>query len=403
MKISDLQIIHSVVAVLVAALLTVGSFYAGIDGSSARAGGFTSYTLQAHFLVPVLVASTLHILIRMPLVARIPIILLRILVIQMLLVLSRESVLPTILMLLPVGIEIGMILPTGGMLFAWFGGMIIVYLFGSVDSVWNHAVATFSWPVFGVVGVFFGGGCLMGSKLRHALKRIQHATVVAERLQENMIALTQANLKFMQYAATAEARSKEEERSRITRDIHDSIGYAMTNILAMARLVVRLAADGADQIAEIAREVEGQAHEGLLQMRGAVRKLRATRNDPPKGREAILRLTRTFSLATGINVTTDFSNSAWSDRTDVDDVLYHIVQESLTNAFRHGHATEISVVFSRVEQGIRVVVEDNGEGTSFVEYGVGLAGMAERARAVGGYTRPEPIGNGFRVVGWLPL
>jgi len=402
-KISDSQIIRIVVAILGAAVLAAVAVGIGLLGESDAAPTHPAFVREARFLVSFLIVTTFHVFLRMPIVPRVSVLLLRVLAAQMLLVFSRDSLLPTLLVIAPIGIEIGMVLPGGAVIFGWSAGMVLIALFAAADTAWNVAIATYSRPALAAIGAVFAGAAVLGSSLRATLARLERGVQTAARLQENVLTLTQANLRFMQYAATAEARSKEEERARITRDIHDSIGYALTNILAMARLIVRLASDESEQIVEIAGEVEGQAHEGLLQMRGAVRKLRATRDEPPKGQAAVLRLIRTFSMATGISVKADFSNSCWPEHAAAHDVLYHIVQESLTNSFRHGQATEVSVVFSRAEKGIRVVVEDNGEGAGVVEYGVGLAGMAERARAVGGFTRPESIGNGFRVVGWLPL
>jgi signal transduction histidine kinase len=407
-KTSDVQFIQGLVVVFVALLLTSTSAV-HMQIATLRFDAFppaqvpSAFLTQARFLVPVLVVSSAHCLVPIPTIARFSIVLLRILMIQMLIVFSRGALLPVLLMLIPVGIETGALLPgvTGGL--AWVGGMVIIYLFGMVDSAWNVPIETYSFFATATTAAVLAPACLIGNGIHRILARIEHNRALSLRLQESVLTLTRANLKFMQYAATAEARSKEEERARITRDIHDSLGYALTNILAMTRLIARLAPKPADQIAEIARQVEGQAQEGMLQMRGAVRKLRATRDDEAAGPSAILRLIQTFSMATGIAVTAEFSTAVWPKKQGADEVLYHIVQESLTNSFRHGHATRIEVVFSRVNGGIRVVVEDNGVGAGIVELGIGLEGMAERARALGGYAGVEPIGSGFRVVGWLPV
>lgn len=414
-KPSDAQLIQGMVVIFVALLLSAaGTLHVQIAESlfaTLQPGQLpVAYLTQTHFLLPALVVSSVHSILPMPAVARVSVILLRILMVQMLVVFSRGSLLPVLFMLAPLGIEAGVTLPGGSGGVALAGGLLITHLFGTLDSAWNLPIETYSITGTATTALVLTAAWLTGAGIHRALSRINHSRAVAVRLQENVLTLTQANLRFMQYAATAEARSKEEERTRITRDIHDSLGYALTNILAMARLIARLAPTSTttppptptDQIAEIAGEVEGQAQEGLLQMRGAVRKLRATRDDQATGPSAVLRLVRTFSMATGIAVRADFSNAVWPEHPGADEVLYHIVQESLTNAFRHGHATEIDVVFSRVNRGIRVVVEDNGVGAGIVEFGVGLDGMAERAQALGGYAAAEPIGDGFRVAGWLP-
>lgn len=87
---------------------------------------------------------------------------------------------------------------------------------------------------------------------------------------------------------------------------------------------------------------------------------------------------------------------------DEEDAVYRIVQESVTNAIRHGHATEIDVSLSCQERCMTIVVQDNGIGCAKIEQGFGLRHMRERLRLLGGSLRVNGE-NGFRIEASIPL
>ena len=87
---------------------------------------------------------------------------------------------------------------------------------------------------------------------------------------------------------------------------------------------------------------------------------------------------------------------------DEEDAVYRIVQESVTNAIRHGHATEIDVHLSCQERRMTIVVQDNGIGCAKIEQGFGLRHMRERLRLLGGSLRVNGE-NGFRIEACIPL
>jgi signal transduction histidine kinase len=91
----------------------------------------------------------------------------------------------------------------------------------------------------------------------------------------------------------------------------------------------------------------------------------------------------------------------------VDLAAYRIVQEALTNVIRHARATTVWVRVAQGDRDLTVRIEDDGRaapGTSRTVTGRGIAGMQERAAALGGQLVAEPrSGGGFRVAARLPL
>ena len=87
---------------------------------------------------------------------------------------------------------------------------------------------------------------------------------------------------------------------------------------------------------------------------------------------------------------------------DEEEVVYRVVQESITNAIRHGKATEIRVSISRMEEELHILITDNGIGCSNVIPGFGLHHMNERLEMLGG--RLDYTGeSGFTVHAVIPV
>ena len=85
--------------------------------------------------------------------------------------------------------------------------------------------------------------------------------------------------------------------------------------------------------------------------------------------------------------------------------MYRIVQEALTNVTKHADATRISVLLTRTERAVVLVVEDNGKGFErrAATDGLGLTGMRERVALVGGRVRLETGSAGTTIAVEIPL
>lgn len=223
-----------------------------------------------------------------------------------------------------------------------------------------------------------------------------------ERLENAVTQLTRASLSYQEYAQDAAERSMEEERQRITRDIHDVVGYTLTNNIMMmeaATDMIRRNPLGVTSLIEAARE---NAQDGLEQIRASLYRLRGQEIRGPVGLGAVSRLIRIFRQATGIDVTADFANTPQVMPQQIDSVVYHFVQEALINSFRHGRATRISVVITIHGGVLDVALEDNGRVTGPISEGIGIRGMKERAALVGGTVQHRSGPEGFTIQLFVP-
>jgi signal transduction histidine kinase len=187
--------------------------------------------------------------------------------------------------------------------------------------------------------------------------------------------------------------AQEEERSRIARDLHDDAGQRL------ALLAIGLDQLQAPELADQARALSADLHRIAHQLHPA-----------SLDQLGLLPAARRFAVELGAahGVVIEVASDAWPDAVPRETalVLYRVMQEALQNAVRHSGASRIEVAFRRFGDGMTVRVADSGRGfepEQLEEGGLGLAGMRERLRLVGGGLRIDSRpGGGTIVEAWLP-
>jgi len=216
--------------------------------------------------------------------------------------------------------------------------------------------------------------------------------------------------------AEATARRASEERLAIARDLHDVVAHSISVINVQANTALHLMdrqPDRAREALTAIREVSGQALTELGSVLGALRDTEAPLAPAP----GVARLDELAARAraAGFAVSVAAEGPARPLPAGVDAAAYRIVQEALTNAVRHsgGHAARVLLRYG--DGDLVIEVSDDGAGAGLAGRGAasltpgaagsgnGLAGMAERARALGGTVDAGPgPGGGFRVLARLP-
>jgi two-component system sensor histidine kinase UhpB len=180
-------------------------------------------------------------------------------------------------------------------------------------------------------------------------------------------------------------RAQEEERRRLARDLHDEVNQALTAILLRLEALSQSAPpELCSELVELKRLVN-QAMSELLQL---ARQLRPTALDDHGLLPAMASQVRRFEAQTGIKAELNASGADTQLPPDEEIAVYRIAQEALANVARHADARQVSIGFSAGDDGVELTVRDDGRGFSTLappsEGGLGLGGMAERARLVGG-------------------
>jgi signal transduction histidine kinase len=250
-------------------------------------------------------------------------------------------------------------------------------------------------------------GSIAGIALVAAYHREENVRRFAEirDLSSSVRNLVDANMALQLYAHNIETESAEKERSRITRELHDMVGYALTNVIVMMNAAHVLLRDEPDSLDDLFAKTRTQAEAALAETRSTLRRLRDIRPYEPIGLRALWHLTRGFQGATGVEVRLNLGNLPWSFGHKLDAVIFRIVQESLTNAFRHGEATRVRINLWQTEGEILVSVLDNGRGIApgtEVTDGIGLSGMRERLSEYGGDIQLRSDADGFELLATIP-
>lgn len=202
-------------------------------------------------------------------------------------------------------------------------------------------------------------------------------------------------------------RSAAGERARIARELHDVVAHHISMVAVQAE-TARLATPGMPPAgADRLRAIGDTARSALTEMRRLLGVLREDTGQPERAPQPGLRelnaLVDTARAASGGATRLILRGTPIALDPVAELAAYRIVQEALTNARRHAPGAAVDVEFAYGAGALRVVVRDNGPAVDDPVEGLGLAGMRERACAVGGALRTGAVrGGGFMVEATLP-
>jgi signal transduction histidine kinase/DNA-binding NarL/FixJ family response regulator len=224
------------------------------------------------------------------------------------------------------------------------------------------------------------------------------------------IAITNARLhEAAESSARAEAAAA--ERNRMAREVHDAFAQGLVSVLWQLRAAQEAIADGRPGEATGALAEARTAAEAVFEE--TRRSVLGLAPSPLEGRslEEALELELAWANRTGvIDARLVTAGSPVVPSPDVAHTLFRIAQEALTNAIRHAQAASIRVGLVYSPTGVTLLVQDDGAGfdrTQIVQdgegHGLGLGGMAERARLLGGTLELDSTpGWGTRIRAWIP-
>jgi signal transduction histidine kinase len=199
--------------------------------------------------------------------------------------------------------------------------------------------------------------------------------------------------------------AQEEERRNLSRELHDEVGQSMSALLVELGTLVSMLPPGDPVAQEQFQRVKKLAESNVGVVRNMALLLRPSMLDDLGLVPALKWQAREVARRTGMKVRVDAEDVS-DDLPDLHRTcIYRVVQEALHNATRHSKATQVRVVVRRDAAGVCVEIQDDGAGFhSRQEKGMGILGMEERVRHLGGelHVQSEP-GRGTSVSIRLPL
>ena len=217
---------------------------------------------------------------------------------------------------------------------------------------------------------------------------ILSAITERHRIEEELRMASQANRELNSYLALSEKIAEDRERKRIAREIHDTLGHALTGISAGIDAVKVLVDIDTNRAKEQLNNVSVVVRDGIRDVRGSLNKMRPGALENNTLKEALIKIIREYEAISDLEIHLRYE---W-DNIDLDiakeDIVFRVIQESITNSVRHGHAKTIWIELLEEESYV-MTIQDDGVGFDELHYGYGLKQMQERLMIIGGSVRFE--------------
>lgn len=209
---------------------------------------------------------------------------------------------------------------------------------------------------------------------------------------------------LQQYILQIEDLAALQERNRIARDIHDSLGNALTTLNIQLQTALKLWHLDPAQAQEFLAEAHRLGAIAIKEVRQSVSNIRESELSEKSPEELIDALVENFHASTGITPSTKINLPKLPIK--VATTIYRIVQESLTNICKYAEATEVKIELEAAADSLHLTVQDNGKGFNMSQKraGFGLQGMHERVAAINGTVQIESEpGCGCKITVEIPL
>lgn len=250
--------------------------------------------------------------------------------------------------------------------------------------------------VYAGINTFFGA-------FAGTLRRVDAARRESDSLLQE---LREAHKQLQEYALRVEELTVVEERNRLAREMHDTIGHRLTVASVQLEGAQRICASDPERAAGMVGTVRGQVREALHELRNTVATLRTPVEADLRLGSSLSRLMNYYEQATGLTI----HRVLPEEMPDLPDThrlaLYRAAQESLTNIQKHAAAEQVWLVLTVHDDAVTLLVSDDGKGLSHSgdQGGFGLRGLRERADQLGGALHLEPRpGGGTQISFRLPI
>lgn len=225
----------------------------------------------------------------------------------------------------------------------------------------------------------------------------KEAQKLYDKLKVSEEKLIYANNELEGYLHSIEEVTLLKERNRISREIHDSVGHALSTAMIQLSAMEAIAAKEGSSIRPMANNLRNFINDSFQDVKKAVRELKPDEYDNYQGLLRIQEVCKNFEKMSGIEVKSIISKGEWSLSSKQINHIYRITQEVLSNSLRHGKATLIKVIMNFTDDEFVISFNDNGIGTDEIkETGVGLKSIRERTEEINGIVDMKSSkGKGF--------
>ncbi|MCO6452927.1 MAG: sensor histidine kinase [Caldilineales bacterium] len=254
-----------------------------------------------------------------------------------------------------------------------------------------------------LVGALYGGAYFFFGTFA---KMTRDADTARKEMARLLAELSDANQQLQDYADQVQELTIVAERSRMAREMHDTVGHRLTVSAVQLEAAERICARDPEKAKEMMATVHEQVNAALSELRQTVAVLRAPLDEDLELGQSLQRLVSDFQAATSIDVHLSVPDQLPELPAPHRKALYRAAQESLTNIQRHANARKAWMSLSVEEGVIELSVGDDGVGVPAENTGTGfgLRGLRERAALLGGdFTLTSRPGGGSLATFRIPL
>ncbi|RHG09181.1 sensor histidine kinase [Megamonas funiformis] len=214
----------------------------------------------------------------------------------------------------------------------------------------------------------------------YILKQIQENEYISKKL--SMVAMI--NKKMQKYVIVTEKFGEKNERKRLARELHDTIGHALAGMAVGVDACITMI-DKNPQLAKAQLKIISKAiRKGMKDVRNSLNKMRPDFLQQYRLKEAIEKMKEEISDVTDLKINLNYQIDETGFDNKIEDILFRVIQESITNSIRHGLATVVDIDIYKENNLLCLKIKDNGKGCKAINYGFGLKQMVERVSQIRG-------------------
>lgn len=223
-----------------------------------------------------------------------------------------------------------------------------------------------------------------------------------ERMTQELIMVHQVNHELENYAAVSEKIAEDKERKRLAREIHDTLGHALTGIAAGVDACIAMIDINPEATKKQLMVISKVVRQGIVDVRNSLNKLRPGALEQHGFKGAIENMIEEFTSVSDLTISLDYRLDKVDFENTKEDILFRVIQESVTNAVRHGDATHIDISLYIEDNSLYLKIQDNGQGCEEIHYGFGLKQIKERLGMINGKVAYDGH-HGFLTIVTIPL
>ena len=210
------------------------------------------------------------------------------------------------------------------------------------------------------------------------------------------------NQKLQRYAVATEKIGENNERKRLAREIHDTVGHALAGVAAGIDACIVMIDTNPEATKKQLKVISKVVRQGMVDVRKSLNRLRPGALEKQGFKEAIEKMINEFASIGEVDISLDYRLENLDLENTTEDILFRTIQESMTNSVRHGGASKIDIALYLKDGNLCLTIKDNGIGCENITYGFGLKQMKERIAVINGTVKFKGT-DGFAVLVKIPI